>query len=84
MDDFEAPPRIFGNHVIKQLVQHLLAPGIIVDFDDFQVIRVVFRALGGSWGQLANGDIVQLELLKKIVSAWGQMPDRQMESDRII
>lgn len=84
MDDFEAPPRVFGNHVIKQLVQHLLAEDMIIGFDDYQVIRVVFRKGGGLWSELANGNIVHLELLKKVVSAWGQMPDRATESDRMI
>jgi hypothetical protein len=84
MDDSPSPPKVFGNHVIKQIVQHMLAEDMLLNFDDYQVIRVVFRTLGGSWSQLAQGDIVHLELLKKVVTAWGQMPGREKESDRLI
>jgi hypothetical protein len=84
MDDSPSPPKVFGNHVIKQIVQHMLAEDMLLNFDDYQVIRVVFRTLGGSWSQLAQGNIVHLELLKKVVTAWGQMPGREKESDRLI
>lgn len=84
MDDFPSPPKVFGNHVIKQVVQHMLAEDMILNFDDYQVIRVVFRTLGGLWNQIASGNIIHLELLKKVVTAWGQMPGRQKESDRLI
>lgn len=84
MDDFESPPRVFANHVIKQLVQHLLGDDMVIDYEDFLALRTVFRWCGGSWGALGNGDVVHLQLLQQLVSAWGNMPDRVRSSDRVI
>lgn len=84
MNDTEAPPLVFANHVLKQLVAHLLGEDMIVEYDDYMALRTVFRWCGGNWALLGEGDIVQLNLLAKIVSAWGQMPERTREGDRLI
>lgn len=84
MDDIAWSPRIFANKVILQFVQHILAEDMVVEPDDFMVIRLVFKQAGGSWDELANGSVVMLELLQKIISAWGQMPGRTHESDTMV
>jgi hypothetical protein len=84
MDDTSWTPSVFANKVILQFVHHILAEDMVVEPDDYMAIRIVFRKVGGSWDELANGSIVMLELLQKIIAAWGKMPERQHESDRLI
>ncbi len=84
MDDAVWAPRIFANKVILQFVQHVLGEDVVVEHDDYMVVRLVFRWAGGSWDALANGDVVMLELLQKIIGAWGKMPGRKHESDTVI
>lgn len=84
MDDFEVPPSVFANHVIKQMVDHSFGGDLELDYQDYMVIRTVFRRCGGSWGLLCTGDLLSLSLLGKIVVAWGQMPERKSTSDRVI
>ncbi len=84
MDDAVWTPRVFANKVILQFVQHILADDMIVENDDFMTIRLVFKWAGGSWDALANGDLVMLELLQKIIIAWGKMPGRKKDSDTLI
>jgi hypothetical protein len=84
MDDTAWAPRLFANKVIFQFVQHILAEDMVVDPEDFLAIRVVFRWCGGSWAALADGDVVMLELIQKIVSAWGKMDGRKHESDQVV
>jgi hypothetical protein len=81
MSDDNAP-KLLANKVIKQFVQHLLGEDMVIDPADFMAIRTVFRWAGGSWESLANGDVLMLELLQKIISAWGKMDERVSESDR--
>jgi hypothetical protein len=84
MDEAVWTPTVFANKVILQFVQHILAEDMVIEYPDYMVIRLVFRQAGGSWSALAAGDIVMLELLQKIISAWGKMPDRKHESDSVI
>lgn len=84
MDDAVWTPRVFANKVILQFVQHILAEDMIVEPDDYMVIRLVFKRCGGEWDALANGDVAMLELLQKIISAWGKMPGRKHDSDSVI
>jgi hypothetical protein len=84
MDEAVWTPRIFANKVIMQFVQHILADDMIVEPDDFMTIRLVFKWAGGSWDALANGDVVMLELLQKIIGAWGKMPGRKKDSDTLV
>jgi len=80
----EKPPRIFANHVLKQLVQHMLGEECVIHRDDFVAMRVVFRRCGGSWVRVESGDLSHIDLLKKIVTGWGMLPDRAAEAKEII
>lgn len=84
MDDAVWTPQVFANKVILQFVQHILAEDMVVEPEDYLILRLVFRWAGGSWDELANGNVVMLELLQKIISAWGKMPGRQHEGDRLV
>lgn len=84
MDDVVWAPKVFANKVILQFVQHILAEDMVVEPEDYLILRLVFRWAGGSWDELANGNVVMLELLQKIISAWGKMPGRQHEGDRLV
>lgn len=83
MDDRPKSPRIFANKVIKQLVSHMFADGFKLKSSDYEAIRVTFRKLGGSWIQLGLGDMAQLGLLQKVVTAWGSLP-HEKKSDSVI
>jgi len=41
--------------------------------EDFTVMRVIFRKLGGSWEKLSQGDITQLHLMTQIINSWGNL-----------
>lgn len=84
MNDREIPPKQFANRVLKQVVQHMLSEDIVVDPDDYTAMRVAFRTCGGIWEEVGQGNIVHLELLKKVVTAWGGMPGRKMRQDEVI
>ncbi len=84
MDDVAWTPLLFANKVILQFVQHVLGDDLVIEQEDYLVIRLVFRWCGGSWAALADGDVVMLELIQKIISAWGKMPERKNESDTVI
>lgn len=84
MDEALSQPKVFSNRIIRQLVQHLLAEDMVIDHKDYMAIRVVFRKCGGSWQKFYEGDLTQFELLKAIVTAWGQMPGRQKSSDQLV
>jgi hypothetical protein len=84
MDEQTKPPIVFANRVILQLVQHMLAEDMVVEPRDYAAIRMVFRKCGGSWRLFEEGDQVQFELLRTIVAAWGQMPNRLRASDRVV
>jgi hypothetical protein len=84
MNDREAPPKQFANNVLQQVASHMLADDIVVEPDDFMAMRVAFRSLGGTWTEVASGNIVHLELLKKVVTAWGNMPGRKHRSEETV
>jgi hypothetical protein len=84
MNDTEKPPRQFANQVLKQVIQHLLTDDMVVEANDYASIRVTFRKLGGSWFDLSQGDITQIDLLKKVVTAWGALPNRKKVQDQVI
>ncbi len=84
MDDSTWTPSVFANKVILQFIQHILSEDMMVEPQDYLVIRTVYRGCKGSWDRLADGDIVMLELLQKIISAWGNMPGRKHNSDVLI
>ena len=73
----EDSPRLFGNHVISQLVGHMMGEDMLVESQDLLSLRTAFRSSGGSWLALGDGDITQMDLLKKLIGAWGKMPGRR-------
>jgi len=80
----EQKPSVLANKVLLQLIQHGVSEQLMPTWEDFASIRVVFRQCGGSWRALLDGDHNQLELLRTIVMAWGQMPMRQIELKRVV
>lgn len=60
---------------------HLCGADLVILPKDFTVLRVAFRKAGGNWEQVALGNIVHIQLLSKIVVAWGQMPDRKRKTE---
>lgn len=84
MNDREIPPKQFANNVLKQVCSHMLADDIVVKLDDYIAMRVAFRNLGGMWQEIADGNIVHLELLKKVVTVWGNEPGREHRSEETI
>lgn len=84
MNDKPTPPHVFANRVLKQVIEHALGEDIVIEYDDYHALRVAFRSCDGNWGAIIAGDIKQIELLSKIVIAWGQMPGRKRTGDRVI
>jgi hypothetical protein len=82
MNDKPTPPLVFANHVLKQMIEHLLGEDIIIKNADYTALRVAFRSAGGSWTAVGHGDIKQIELLAKFISAWGNMPERERTGDQ--
>jgi hypothetical protein len=80
----ENPPLVFANKVIRQMIQHMVAEDMVVDRKDYLAIRVVFRKCGGSWAKFVDGELPQFELLKSVITSWGQMSGRQKSSDQLI
>jgi len=77
-------PKVFANKVIKEMVKHMVSDDTVVGFRDYSAIRSVFRRCAGSWEKIVNGDQVHIELLKEIVTGWGQMPERKKKSDQLV
>jgi hypothetical protein len=81
---FDCPPEvplIFGDRIIRQLVDHMVAEDTITEEADFKVMKLVFRQSGGLWEKLINGDPVHNELLKTVVTTWSKMPGRKQETE---
>lgn len=73
MDDAEQQPLVFANRVIRQYTDHVVGDDAILLPKDYQVIRLVFRWLNGSWEKLEQGDMIQNRLLQKVITVWGKM-----------
>lgn len=80
----EVKPKLLANKVIFQLVRHMVSEDMPIDGRDYLAIRMVFRQCNGSWAKLLEGDQVQVELLKTVVTAWGQCPSVQQAVKRVI
>lgn len=78
-DDGKKPPLVFANRVIRMVVDHMQGPDMITTDNDFATLRLAFRSAGGRWEQLWSGDKAQNQLLKQIVGAWAQMPNRKRD-----
>jgi len=77
-------PKVFANKVIRQMVQHMVSEDMVIEPRDYLAVRSVFKKCGGSWEKLVSGEQVHIELLKEIVSGWGQMPDRKKRSGQLV
>jgi len=82
--DENTPPLVFANKVIRQMIQHMVAEDMVIDQKDYLAIRLVFRKCGGSWVKFVGGDLPQFEILKEVITSWGQMPGRQKSSEQLI
>lgn len=74
---------MFGNRVIEQVIRHTLGDTIKIQPADFMSVRVTFRRLGGSWEAVAAGDLKAIDVLKRVISAWGAMPHED-EKDELV
>lgn len=75
------PPILFANRVIRMMVDHSAGEEYITMPEDYTVMRVTFRRLGGSWEAAAKGDVKHLKILRKIVEAWAAMPGRRKDDE---
>lgn len=66
------------------MVDHSYGEDMIVTKDDFMAMRAAFRSLGQSWEKFSNGDLKPVEILSKIVVAWGGMPGRRLRSKEVL
>ena len=73
-------PQQLANKVIRMLIDHLFTEDMITEKIDYDVIRLVFRQLKGSWLGIDDGSPGHIDLLTKIVTAWGLMPNRRKKS----
>lgn len=83
LDPDQQPPLVFSNRIIRQLIDHMIGEDTVTEDLDFKSMRLVFRSCGGSWEKFMNGDILNNELLQKIVTAWAQMPGRKQKQETI-
>ncbi len=83
MDDPATPPLVFANRVIRLFADHLLGADILVEPRDYQIMRLIYRKLGGKWVDLMEGNIVQMVLLEKIVTRWGKQPNRKRQTEDV-
>jgi DNA topoisomerase IB len=83
LDPTVEPPLVFSNRIIRQLIDHMIGEDTISEDIDFKSMRIVFKSCGGSWEKFMNGDILNNELLQKIVTAWAQMPGRKQKQETI-
>jgi hypothetical protein len=81
MEDSKKPPIVFANRVIRKIVDNSFGEKLRIEGDDFMTIRTTYRSKGGNWEQFWHGDPIQQNLLKQVIVAWGQMPDRIFEKD---
>lgn len=84
MMEEEITPKIFANRVILQVIRHMVSEDMKVEPRDYLALRSVFRRCGGSWEKISNGDQVNTELLKTLITAWGQMPERKKSVNQIV
>lgn len=77
------PPLLFADRIVRQLIDHMASSDLVTEEKDFNVIRSVFRNCGGNWERVLNGDPLQNELLKSVVTAWANMPDRKRDVERV-
>lgn len=76
-----APPILLANRVIRQLSDNLLGKDLVILPQDYIELRTAFKKRGGSWYELSNGNITHLNMLVKILTTWGQLPNRKRHTE---
>lgn len=72
MDEPEKQPLLFAHRAIDRYAKAHLGKDVHLNLQDYRVIRVSFRAIGGSWEALSRGDSGHLLKLVAVVKAWGK------------
>lgn len=84
MNDVPDPPKVFANRLIRQVVDHSFGSDLLVEPNDYLAIRTTFRSLKGEWQEVLQGSPKHLDILKQVVTAWGQMPDRKRQESEFV
>lgn len=69
MGDEKEPPLEFANQVIAMFAENILGQTDMKP-ENYSVIRVTFRKLGGSWFELCHGGVGHITLLVECIKAW--------------
>lgn len=77
-------PQQLANRVIRQIVDHIFSDDMMVEPNDYLVVRTVFRRLGGTWEALICGDPAVISKLIQATSVWGSLPERKRLSQQNI
>jgi len=72
VDDSAKIPLVFANRVIRLFANNQLSEDVMILPDDYMTMRLVFRKCGGSWEMVGAGGVPHVNLLAKIVAAWGR------------
>lgn len=72
MSDEKDTPKIFANRMIRMIVDHSFGDDMDIPADEYMVIRVAFRKMGGEWEEIFLGNHEHVNKLKQVVSMWGQ------------
>lgn len=83
MTDKPKPPKVFANQVIRQIIEHMFADDFKIKADDYMMIRVVFRKMGGSWEKIGLGSLKDFLLLQNVIQGWSKLP-HEKKSDTLI
>lgn len=67
--------------MIRQFADHLLGADLVIEPQDFQILRLIYRKLGGNWESLLRGSIKQLVLLEQVITNWGKLPGRKRQKE---
>jgi len=84
MDAPVSLPKVFANRLIRQIVDHSFGADLVIEPKDYLTMRTAFRSLKGSWDRVSLGDPAQLDLLKQVVTQWGQMPNHKKKSEDFV
>ena len=77
-------PRVFANRMIQQIIENSLGDDTVIEPNDYMAIRTAFRNLGGTWEQISLGNHETVNLLKQVITAWGQDPKRQKQQPVLV
>ena len=83
MDDSTKTPLVFANRVIRRFADNQLGAEVMILPDDYMTMRVIFRKCQGLWEGISSGDVVQTNLLARIVTAWGRTRSKKRKIEVI-